>query len=121
MHYDGVLGPDKHQSTNSASYSTPSVFPRMNFNIYSSNILTCTPLHNILSNPLIPWSFINVITVPTKFLRKNAVNKYVPIPYDDVAEDVYVFKSFGKSITRTPHFVPRPRSNHCLRQNYIST
>ena len=34
VHYDGVLGPDKHQSTNSASYSTPSVFPRI-FLIFS--------------------------------------------------------------------------------------
>ena len=114
VRYDGVFDPDKHQSTTSASYSTPAILPRMDFNIYSSNILTCTPLRNVLSNPLIPESFINVITFPTKFWRKKAINKYDPILYDDVDEDLYVFKSFGKSMTRTPHFVPRPRSNLIL-------
>ena len=114
MRYDGVFDPDKHQSTTSASYSTPSILPRMDFNIYSSNILTCTPLRNVLSNPLIPESFINVITFPPKFWRKKAINKYDPILYDDVDEDLYVFKSFDKSMTRTPHFVTLPRSDLIL-------
>ena len=95
-------------------HSTPSILPRMDFNICSSNILPYTPLRNSLSNPLITWSSIIVITVPPKFWRKKAVNKYDPILYDDVDEVLYVFKSFGKSMTHTPHFVPRPRSNLIL-------
>ena len=86
----------------------------MDFNIYSSNILTCTPIRNILSNPLFPGFSINVITIPPKFWRKRAGNKYDPILYDDVDEDLYIFKSFGKSMTRTPHFVPRPHSDFIL-------
>ena len=114
MRYDGVLDPDKHQSTTSTSYSIPSVLPRMDLNIYSSNILTCTPLLNILFSPLIPGSFIIVITVPPKFWRNKAINKYDPILYDDVDEDLYVFRSFGKSMTRTPHFGSRPHSDLIL-------
>ena len=90
VRYDGVLDPDKHYSATSDSYCTPSIFPRMDFNIYSSNILPCTPLRNSLSNSLITGSSINVITVPPKFWKKKAVNKYDPILYDDVDEDVYV-------------------------------
>ena len=91
------------------------LFSRVCISIYMwLNILTCNPLRNILSNPFIPGSSINVITVPSKIWRKNAINKYDPILYDDVDEDLYVFKSFDKSMTRTPHFVPRPRSDLIL-------
>ena len=41
---------------------------------------------------------------------EKVANKYYPILYDDVNEDLYVFKSFDKSMTRTPHFMPHPRS-----------
>ena len=44
--YDGVLDPDKHHSSTSATHYTSSILPRMDFNIYSSNILTCTPIRN---------------------------------------------------------------------------
>ena len=57
---------------------------------------------------------LHVITLPPRFWRKKAVKKYDPILYDDVDEDLYVFKSFGKSMTRTPHFVPRPHSDLIL-------
>ena len=114
VYYDGVLDPDKHQSTTSASYFTPFILPRMGFNMYSSNILICTPLRNILSNFLIPGSFINVVTAPPKFWRNKAINKYDLILYNDVDKDLYVFKSFGKSMTGTSHFVPRPRSDLIL-------
>ena len=112
--YNGILGPDKHQCTTSASYSTRSILLRMDFNIYSSKILTYTTLCNILSKPLIPGPSINIITVMPKFRRKKAINKYGLILYDDVDEDLYVFKSFGKSMMRTLHFVPRPRSDLTL-------
>ena len=46
VRYDGVLDPGKHHSNTSDSYSTFSILPRMDFNIYSSNILTCTPIRN---------------------------------------------------------------------------
>ena len=47
VHYNAVIDPEKHQSTTSTSYPTPFILPRVDFNIYSSNILTYTPLHNI--------------------------------------------------------------------------
>ena len=83
--------------------------PNLNFNEYSANILHCTEINNSFPNPLDPSSLINVITVPPKFWRKNPVNKYNTVLYDDVDEDVYVFKSFGKSIKRSRHFTHRPR------------
>ena len=83
--------------------------PDLNFNEYSANILPCTQINNSFPNPLDPSSLINVITVPPKFWRKNPVNKYNTVLYDDVDEDVYVFKSFGKSIKRSRHFTHRPR------------
>ena len=80
----------------------------MDFNIYSSNTLTYSPIRNNLSNPLIPESSINSITIPLMFWIIKAVNKYDPILYDDVDDDLYVFKSFGKSMKLSPPFVPCP-------------
>ena len=114
VRYDGVLVPGQHHSNTSDSYSTFSILPRMDFNIHYSNTLTYSPIRNNLSNPLIPESSINVITIPLMFWIIKAVNKYDPILYDDVDDDLYVFKSFGKSMTGTPHFVPRPRSDLIL-------
>ena len=85
--------------------------PDLNFNEYSANILPCTQINNSFPNPLDPSSLINVITVPPKFWRKKPINKYNPVPYDDVDEDLYLFKSFGKSIKRTQNFSHRPRSD----------
>ena len=52
-----------------------SILPRMDFNIYSSNILICTPIRNTLSNPLLLESSINVVIFPPKFWGKKDVNK----------------------------------------------
>ena len=46
--------------------------------------------------------------VPPKFLRKKPVNKYNTVLYDNVDEDLYVLKSFGKIIKRSRHFTHRP-------------
>ena len=35
---------------------------------------------------------------------------YNPVLYDHVDEDLYVFKSFGKSLKRSRHFTHRSRS-----------
>ena len=83
--------------------------PDLNFNEYSTNILPCTQKKNSFPNPFDPSSLINVITVPPKFWRKKPVNKYNPVRYDDVDEDLYVFKSFKKSIKRYRNFTHRPR------------
>ena len=86
--------------------------PDLNFNEYSANILPCTQMNNnSFSNPLVSSSLINVITVSPNFWRKKPVNKYNPVLYDDVDEDVYVFKSFGKSIKRTWIFSHSPHSD----------
>ena len=57
---------------------------------------------------------MNVIAVPPKFWRKKQNNTYKPIIYDDIDEDLYVFKSFGISMKRSSHFIPRPRSDLIL-------
>ena len=85
--------------------------PDLNFNEYSANILPCTQINNNFSNPLDHSSLINVITVPPKFWRKKPVNKYNPILYVDVDENLYVFKSFRKSIERSWSFTHRSRSD----------
>ena len=55
-----------------------------------------------------------MITVSPKFWRKTPVNRYNAIIYDDVDEDLYVFKSFGKGVKRSPHYTSRPRSDFIL-------
>ena len=47
------------------------------------------------------------------------MNKYGPILYDDIDEDLYVFALFEKSMKRLTHFVPRPRSDHILCEKSI--
>ena len=79
----------------------------MDFNMYSSNVLTCTQIYNIFSNPPIRGISIHVITIPRKFWRKKVMNKYDHILYDDIDEDVYVFESFGKIMKGLPHFMTR--------------
>ena len=98
VHYDGVLYPDEHKSRNLASMRSPSYIPNFVFflNNYSSHILPCHQMNNIFSNPITSHPSINVITVPSKFWRKKPVNTYTPLIYDDVDEDLYEFKSFGK-------------------------
>ena len=100
-------------NTNMPSPTTSSLsLPDLDFNEYSAKILPWTRKNNnSFPNPLVPSSLINVITVPPKFWRKKPINKYNPVPYDDVDEDLYLFKSFGKSIKRTQKFSHRPRSD----------
>ena len=42
------------------------------------------------------------------------VNNYKPIIYTDVDDDLYVLKHYGKSMTRSPTWTPRPRSDLIL-------
>ena len=68
----------------------------------------------LFSNPITHNPSINVITIPPKFWRKKPTNSYKPIIYDDVDEDLYIFKSFGKSMKHSSHFTPRPHSDLIL-------
>ena len=111
---DGVLPPDEHKSRTFATIWPPCSLPHLDFNKYSSHILPYHQISNIFSNPITSLSSINVITVPLKIWRKKPVNEYTPIIYDDVDEDLYVFKSFGKIMKRSSHFTPHPRSDLIL-------
>ena len=108
------LNCDEHNSSISATNNTSCILPRTDFNIYSSNILTCTLIRNIVPNLVLSEPSIDVITVPPEFLRKRAVNEYVPLLYDDINGNVYIFKSFAKSMMCLQNFLPRPRSNLIL-------
>ena len=55
-----------------------------------------------------------MITVSPNFWRKKPVNRYNAIIYDDVDEDLYVFKSFGKSMKHSPYYTSLPRSGLIL-------
>ena len=111
---DGDLPPDKHNPRYFATLRQPSSLPNFNFNKYSSNILSCHQIKNTFSNSITSNPSINVITVLPKLWRKKPANSYKLIIYDDVNEDLYVFKSFGKSMKRSSHFIPRPRSDLIL-------
>ena len=47
------------------------------------------------------------------------MNKYDQILYDNIDEDVYVIKSFGKSLKSLQHFVPRSQSDLVLLNKSI--
>ena len=111
---DGNLFPDKHKPRSFATLQQPSSLPNFDFNKYSSNILSCHQINNTFSNPLTSSPSMNVIAVPPKFWRKKQNNTYKPIIYDDIDEDLYVFKSFGISMKRSSYFIPRPRSDLIL-------
>ena len=55
-----------------------------------------TSIDNQLPSSLFPYPGINAITVPPKIWREKAPTKYKPIIYDDVDEDLYLFKLFRK-------------------------
>ena len=109
MRNGGDLSPNKIKSQPSANLRQPSSLPNFDFNKCSSHILSCIQTTNTFLNPITFNPSINIITVPPKFWRKKPVNSYKPIIYDDVDEDLYVFKSFGRSMKRSSHFIPRPR------------
>ena len=59
---DGILDPNKHNSSTFATNRIPSSLPHLNFNEYSSNILPCTKLNNNSSIPFTSYPWINVIS-----------------------------------------------------------
>ena len=75
-------------------------------------------MYNNFSNPITSHPSINVITVPTKFRRKKSINTYTPVIYNDVDEDLYVFKSFGKSMKRSSHYIYIPCSDLELLRDF---
>ena len=97
----------KKNSQTSTTNNVSSILLHLYFNKYFSNILTCTQIRNNLLNAIISDPTINFISVPTKFWKNKAVNKYKFILYDDIDEDVYAFRSFGKSMKRLQYFTPR--------------
>ena len=111
---DEDLPPDKHKYRPFVTLRQPSSLPNLDFNNYSSNIPSCHQINNTVLNSIISNPSINVITVPPNFLRKKPANSYKPIIYDNIDEDLYVFKSFGKSMKRSSHFIPRPHSDLIL-------
>ena len=56
-------------------------------------------------------SSVNVISVPPKIWRPKQKTNYKPMICTDVDEDLYIFKSFGKSMKRAASWTPRPRSD----------
>ena len=58
---------------------------------------------------------------PPKILLKKATNKYKSTIYDDVDEDLYLFKYFGKRMTHSPKWIPRPRSVLLLWDETLNT
>ena len=54
------------------------------------------------------------MTVPPKIWRPKMVNNYKPIIYTDVDDNLYVLKYYGNSMTRSPTWTPRPRSDLIL-------
>ena len=61
-----------------------------------------------------PNPFVHVITVPPKIWRPKAKNNYKPITYNDVDDDLYVLKRYGKEMIRSPTWTPRPRNDLIL-------
>ena len=52
------------------------------------------------------------------------MNKYGPILYDDIDEDLYVFALFEKSMKQLTHFVPRSRfyvKNRLTNKKFFET
>lgn len=116
---DGVLDPDQNNFPTFATNNASSTPPRLAFNKLSSNILSCTQIRNTFPNSLITYPTINLITVPPKFCKNKVVNNYKSIRYDDIDEELYVFKHFGKILKSSQHFNPRLRSDLVLRDKHI--
>ena len=59
--------------------------------------------------------------MPPKIWRPKAKNNYKPIIFDDVDDDLYVLKRYGKAMKRTPALKPRPRDEpYPLERKYFS-
>ena len=119
MRNDGVLHPNEHKSKLFATMRPSSSLPHLDLNNYLLYIIPCHQIRNNFPNPLTSHLSINVITVPPKFWRRKPVNKYNPIIHDDVDEEMYVFISFGKSMTRSPHYTSCPRTGFILWGKFI--
>ena len=65
-----------------------------------------TSFTNYLPPLLLSNSIINVITIPPKIWRKKATTKFKPLIYDDVDEELYLFKPFGKCVNRSSTWNP---------------
>ena len=61
-----------------------------------------------------PNPLVYVITVLPKIWRPKAKNNYKPISYNDVDDDLYVLKHYGKEMIRSPTWTPRPRNDLIL-------
>ena len=57
-----------------------------------------TSIDNQLPSSLPPHPIINTITILPKIWRKKDITKYKPIIYDNINEDLHLFKSFGKCV-----------------------
>ena len=57
---DGDLPPDKRKSRSSATLRQPSSLPNLDFNKYSSHILSCNQTNNTFPNPITSNPSINV-------------------------------------------------------------
>ena len=56
-------------------------------------------------------STINVISVPLKIWSPKKKNNYKPMICTNVYEDLYIFKSYGKTMKRSKSWTPRSRSD----------
>ena len=63
--------------------------------------LSFTSIDNQFPSSLLPHTVINAITIPPKIWRKKAPTKFKSIIYDDIDEDLYLFKPFGKYVKRS--------------------
>ena len=52
--------------------------------------------------------------VPPKIWRPKSKNNYKPIVFTDVDDDLYVLRSYGKAMTRSSIWKPRPRTGIIL-------
>ena len=72
----------------------------------------CSAIHFILQSApptILPDPIINVITVSPKIWRKKVASNYKPLVYNDVDEDFFSFKPFGKCVKRSASWESRLR------------
>ena len=75
------------------------------------------PLHDGCSppdkfeSPFSPsFPAVNIISVPPKIWRPDPQNNYKPMVCTYIDEDLYTFKSYGKTMKRAESWTQRPRS-----------
>ena len=77
------------------------MFPHFHANTSCLYILT----YSTPTNPF-THSLIHLIIIHLEIWRHKAKIKYKSIVYHNVDDDLYVFKAFGKGMTRSPKFKP---------------